>query len=489
MKLLLSVHLPLLPLETLRPSWSEAGAYAVMHQQMVHALSPEAARHGVRIGMRTGGVSAIAPETTLLDRNVEKEARALDAIAMALLQFTPEVAFADDFSILMDVSASLRLFNGPHALCRRVSRSVALLGFTVQMGSAPTAHGAWLLARSCRRKGVIFRRRTLAMASLHRRLDSLSNDLLPSAAAHSDWFSGMGAKDLGGIRRLPRTGLMRRTSKALVDELDRAYGKVSEMFEWIKVPLRFSERVETFDRVEHADALLHGATRLILQLVGWLTSMQQAVRMFTLSLEHERGCAAIAPTMLDIALAEPAWHEAHLVRLLKERLGKVELTAPVIALRLEATQIEPMLPPNASLFPEPGDSPQDYHRLLELLTARLGVENVLSPAAAQDYRPEFCNAWTPVTEKRSKSDGDEIMSGRPFWLLPKPIPLLMRNERPFYSSPLKIIQGPERLESGWWDDQTAARDYYVAQGTDATCYWIYLERVKDARWYLHGLYA
>lgn len=439
--------------------------------------------------MRTGGVSAIAPDTILLDRDLEKEARALDAIAMALLQFTPEVAFADDSSILMDVSASLRLFNGPHSLCQRIGRSIALLGFTIQMGSGPSAHGAWLLARSSRRKGAIYRRRTLTMASLHRRLDSLPNALLPSAAAHGDWFAGIGATDLGAIRRLPRTGLMRRTSQSLVDELDRAYGQAPEMFEWIKVPLRFSERVETFDRVEHAEALLHGATRLILQLIGWLTTMQQAVRSFTLSLEHERGRAAIAPMLLEIVLAEPAWHEAHLVRLLKERLGKVELTAPVIALRLEATQIEPMLPPNASLFPEPGGSPQDYHRLLELLTARLGVDNVLSPAAAQDYRPEFCNAWTPVTEKRARLDGDEVMSGRPFWLLPKPIPLLMRNERPFYSSPLKIIQGPERLEAGWWDDQTAARDYYVAQGTDATCYWIYLERVRDARWYLHGLYA
>lgn len=460
-----------------------------MHQQMVHALSLDAARHGVRIGMRTGGVSAIAPDTILIDRNVEKEARALDAIAMALLQFTPEVTFADDFSILMDVSASLRLFNGPHALCCRIRSSITLLGFTAQIGSGPTAYGAWLLARSGRRKGAVFRRRTLAMKTLHQRLDSLPNDLLPSAVAHSEWFAGIGAKSLGDIRRLPRTGLMRRTSKVLVEEIDRAYGQAPEMFEWIKVPLRFSERVETFDRVEQADALLHGATRLILQLVGWLTSLQQAVRMFTLSLEHERGRAAIAPTILDIALAEPAWHEAHLVRLLKERLGKIELTAPVIALRLEATRIEPMLPSNALLFLEPGGSPQDYHRLLELLTARLGVENVLSPAAAQDYRPEFCNAWTPVTEKRSKSDDDEIMVGRPFWLLPKPIPLLMRNERPFYSSPLRIIQGPERLEAGWWDDQTAARDYYVAQSMDSTCYWIYLERVKDARWYLHGLYA
>lgn len=460
-----------------------------MHQGQVAALSPDAARSGVRLGMRIGGVSAIAPGTLVLERSLEKEALALDVIAMALLQYTPEVTFQDGFSILMDVSASLRLFKGPHAICGLVARSIAALGFSAHLGAAPTAQGAWLLARNTRRKGTVLRRRTLAMKSLERVLDRLPYELLPAAAAYGEWLAGIGAKNLGALRRLPRSGLLRRTGKELLADLDRAYGQAPEMFRWISVPLTFSERVETFDRVEHADALLHGATRLILQLVGWLTSLQQAVRVFTIVLEHERGRAAMPATELDIALAEPAWHEAHLLRLLKERLGKVELIAPVIALRLDAKKVEPMLPPNESLFPQPGGSPQDFHRLLELLTARLGAENVLTPAAIQDYRPEVCNEWVPLTEKYLTLDGDEVMEGRPFWLLPKPIALLMRGERPFYGSPLKIIQGPERLEAGWWNDQTAARDYFIAQGSDASCYWVYLERTKDARWYLHGLYA
>ena len=69
----------------------------------------------------------------------------------------------------------------------------------------------------------------------------------------------------------------------------------------------------------------------------------------------------------------------------------------------------------------------------------------------------------------------------------------MRNERPFYGSPLMLISGPERIEAGWWNDETAARDYFIAQGTDASCYWIYLERMQlgaqAPRWFLHGLYA
>ncbi len=68
-------------------------------------------------------------------------------------------------------------------------------------------------------------------------------------------------------------------------------------------------------------ALLFAARRLLLQMTGWLVARQLAVARFVLLLEHERGRKAIAPTAIEIALAEPAWQEPHLVRLLKERLA------------------------------------------------------------------------------------------------------------------------------------------------------------------------
>lgn len=488
--MLLSVYLPLLPLECMRPRWSEAAAFVVIDKGAVLTMSRDAARDGVRVGMRTGGVSAVSPATQTLERAPEQETRAMEAIATALMQYTPEVTFQPDFSVLLDVSASLTLFRGPHALCSRVMRNIEELGFTARLGAAPTAEGAWLLAHSHRIKGLTLRRRALSVTTLHRRLDALPCGLVPAAWPFHDWLTDIGAKRIGQLRKLPRTGLLRRTSKELLAALDRAYGEAPEMHEWIKPPLTFNVRAETFGRVENADALLYGATSLILQLVGWLVSLQQSVRTFTLLLEHERGRSAVPPTPIEIALAEPAWQEQHLVRLLKERLAKVELERPVIALRLQVLDVEAMLPPNESLFPEPGGSPQDFARLLELLTARLGPENVLVPADVDDYRPEVCNSWVSATTKQPRSQIEDILEGRPFWLLPKPIKLLMRDERPFYMSPLRFIEGPERLEAGWWADQTAARDYYVAQASNQSCYWIYRERVRDdVLWYLHGLFA
>jgi protein ImuB len=482
------MHLPLLPLEVFRPRWpdsSDRAPHVVIDHGKVLSLCELARQAGIRQGMRRGGASALAPGLRLYERDAERERSALDGIALTLLQYTPEVALADAASLVLDVSASLAAFGGRLALCRRVRGSVLQMGFTVRLGMAPTAQAAWLLASASQLRT----RRSISQASMVRRLDALPALLLPTARPYSAWLEGIGCVTLGELRRLPRAGLQRRCDAQLLEQLDRAYGEAPELYDWVQAPPHFDGRLELPERVEQAEAVLFAARRLVLQMVGWLNARQLAVSHFVLLLEHERGRQAVAPTALQITLAEAAWREDHLVRLLKERLGRIELVGPVIALRLEAARLEAMAPPTETLFPEPGGSIADYHRLLELLTARLGAENVLMPAPLADYRPEIGNRWLPAASSQTypvlPPDAE-----RPFWLLEKPVPLLVRDHRPFYGSPLKMLDPPERIETGWWDADCAVRDYFIAQGADQACYWIYRERVgEEVRWFLHGLFA
>jgi protein ImuB len=242
--------------------------------------------------------------------------------------------------------------------------------------------------------------------------------------------------------------------------------------------------------------MLFSARRLIVQLCGWLSAQQLALTHATLTLEHERGRDAIDPTVIQIALAEPTWHEEHLLRLFKERLGRTELVAPVIAMRLSAAKIQPAEPPTETLFPEPGGSPEDHNRLLELLVARLGAENVLRAAPSSDYRPEQANRWISVTDTTHPQKLEAVPSDlpRPAWLLETPLQLMMKSHRPFYGSSLKLVSPAERIEAGWFDGNLTSRDYFVAQASDQSCYWIYRERpgsaeAEDPRWFLHGLFG
>lgn len=460
-----------------------------MHDGRALVVSAAAHALGVRPGMRAGGIVAICPQTTLLERAPPREEATLQALVLAMYQFTPDIAL-DDGGLLLDVGASLRLFGGPVRLTHLVRACLGQLGVQAAIGAAPTAGGAWLLARRPRVAGQVLSRRCVQLPRLQRLLDVAPCGVLPATHPYHDWLDGIGAQTLGALRRLPRAGLTRRTSTQLLDVLDRAYGDTTELFHWLTIPASFGAQLDTHERVEHADALLDGAQYLVLQMTGWLRAAQLAVQSFTLQLRHERGRTAIAPTPIDITLAEAAWQPEHLIRLLRERLAKTALCAPVIGLTLEAGQLVPLELGTGSLFPEPaGGAPGDLARFMELLTARLGADNVLAPAPVADHRPEVCNAWRPATLKCRQGADDVVEATRPFWVLRQPIRLLMRDDRPYYGSPLSLIAGPERIEAGWWAGTTAARDYYVAQGREAACYWVYQERGGDMAWYLHGLFA
>ena len=464
----------------------------VLEQERVAAMSALAWDAGVRLDMRRGGALMLAPQAQFQQRAPQLEAEALHAVAMALLQFTPQLAQAEEATLLLDIGASLRLFGGIRALCRLVGESMRALGFTAVLSCAPSARGAWLLARG--NAG-----RALTMEAVVRRMDRLPCSLLPPARPYLSWLEGIGCMTLGEMRRLPRPGLQRRCGRAVLDMLDDAHGERPELHQWLEAPASFRAKLELFDRVENAEALLFGAHRLLLQLTGWLSARQLAVERIHLLMEHERGKVARPPTLIEIGLAEPTWRDTHLVRLLKERLAKQVLDAPVIGLCLEAPQVRPMAVPSDSLFPEPGGSKEDWQRLLELLTARLGRDNVLQAAPRADYRPEHANAWVGVQEKIRPADAraqlppDMPSLPRPTWLLAKPIALLMRDHRPYYGSPLRIMSTGERIEAGWWG-QMQTRDYFIAEGADRAHYWLYRERnPNDAepspRWYLQGLFG
>ncbi|HVL08678.1 MAG TPA: DNA polymerase Y family protein [Burkholderiaceae bacterium] len=486
------LRLPRLPLEVFRPHWCPELPVAVLDGGQVCVASASAHHAGVQPHMRRGGVLAVAPQTLLYARAPEQEAALRERVAMALLQFTPCVATALDEAVLLEVSGSLRLFGGIRALCRRVRQTAQQLGCSTVLSCAPTAHGAWLLARGGSRAA----RRTMQLARLQAWLDILPTWVLPEAAPEQAWLAGLGCHTLGALRRLPRAGLRRRCGPAMLVALDRAYGDMPALLDWLEAPPTFHARAELPDRMTHAEHAQHAADGLLAQMLGWLQAHQHAVTHYTLLLEHERGRQAIPPTALEIALAEPTWQHAHLTRLLRERLAKLVLAAPILAVCLSVTQVQARAPLSDALFPEPGGTAQDHVRLLELLAARLGAEHVLRARPQADHRPEHANHWEPVTPPalRATRPAAAPPLPRPAWLLDAPVPLTIRGHAPYYGTPLRLMSPPERIESGWWDGDTVMRDYYVAMDDDHACYWIYRERRSSqdhapVRWYLHGLFG
>jgi protein ImuB len=77
---------------------------------------------------------------------------------------------------------------------------------------------------------------------------------------------------------------------------------------------------------------------------------------------------------------------------------------------------------------------------------------------------------------------------RPLWLLAEPQPLAHL----FEMKPWILRDGPERIESGWWDGRDVRRDYFVAENPRGEVMWIYRDHrygIDDGEWFLHGVFA
>ncbi|WP_420813207.1 Y-family DNA polymerase [Pararobbsia silviterrae] len=527
---------------------------------------------GVRRGFARAYALALAPQLVCLTPDAARERRAFEAVALALCAYTPQIVLADAYTIVLDVSASLRLFGGLRALWRRLAATLDASGHAAALACAPTPWAAWLFAqaRVVDRRG----RRVVKFARLASMLDALPALLLPAAADHRDGLAQIGCDTLGAVRRLPRAGVTRRFGPGLLDTLARTYGEAADPRTYFEPPPVFGARLELMARVEHADALLFAVRRLLLQLVGWLTARHAGVSRFTLTLVHEtarRGDPRMST--LTVAWSAPARDLDHLVLMSREKLDRTELAAPVIELHLHADEITDYAAPTDTLFPldaGPDAGREAMTRLLERLVARLGADKVREVGARADHRPEAAITDASYTMRRPartaqariaqegampihrgqastrqastgqartaqastvQARADRVVSSasasaqragassqgkrrrlngrldgphdlvpphapvapRPVWLLPEPLRLATREGQPYYRSAMRIVSGPECIETGWWDGPGARRDYFVASGDDATLYWIYRERTPsethDAAWFLQGMFG
>jgi protein ImuB len=176
---------------------------------------------------------------------------------------------------------------------------------------------------------------------------------------------------------------------------------------------------------------------------------------------------------------------------LRERLEQQVLTAPVDALRLEAAQIAALPGRSQALFAEVNSGQEAIGALLERFAARLGERQIYRLTARDDHRPEYATQRIAPFEKAAP--GTRRALPRPLWLVTPPQALAEVDGRPCRRGPLKLLTGPERIESGWWDSGEAGgdvrRDYFIALSGDGCWLWIYRDAKLPGGWFLHGYFA
>ncbi len=465
----IALHFPALSLETFSRGAVAPEPFAVIEKQgnrsRVLVCNDAASALGVKPGMPASAAQALAGNLVVRLRDLAAEQEALSGLAAWAGRFTPSLSLQPPDGLLLEISGCLRLHRGFANLLVQVRNGLDEMGYAANHACAPTPHGAWLLALAG--TGAVIRE----PARLEKILGALPVRLLDQPPDTLAGLEMVGAHTLRDCVHLPRAGLARRFGQGLLDELDRAQGRLPEAREFFVPPPNFEHRLELPAQVNEAEGLNFAARRLLPELEGYLNLRQAGVQEFELVCGHED----VPDTVVKLGFVQPTRSLERIQLLLRETLSNTRLPAPVHTITLKAQVILPLEISNLDLFQESVEE-GDGNLLLERLRIRLGKEAVFGIAPAADHRPEL--AW------RFCEAGEEVKSSpnrqRPLWLLPSP---LRCKESRFVSR-----SGPERIESGWWDGMDVARDYYVAQDRNGSRLWVYRE-CTSGEWFVHGLFA
>jgi protein ImuB len=476
----LALRFPSLPLEIFSRGMSSPGALAITattgKQAEIVACNNQARARGVRVGMPLAAASALASELRVLTRDAPAERAAIERIAACAIQFSSMVSIASAAEILLEIEGSLKLFGGLHRLWTRVEQELSVLGYAVSFACAPTPLAAQLFARAD--LPVRIRHNDALRASL----GLLSVDVLDLSPESNTLLHDIGIRTIGACLKLPRGGLARRLDRELLDKLDRALGHVPDPRHAFTPPADFAASLPFPAPVAEAAALLFAARRLLAELTSFLAAIGKGAQCLRFKITHEGS----QHTCFDLDLSTATRDLEHLTTVLRERLGRLTLPTPAMAITLESKLLLPLASRTLTLLPDAREQAETIARLVERLRARFGKDAVQGLNTAADYRPEY--AWR-AAEPGAEAQGAWLPLSRPLWILHAPRPLQEIGEIPQYEGPLTLLAGPERIESGWWDGNDVGRDYFVARNPALTLLWIYREHRENGQWYLHGFFS
>jgi len=428
----------------------------------------------------------------------EHSATVLQRLCMYAQRFTSLVSIEPPNALLLEIKGSLKLFGPLERLHADIDICWQRLALPAHSAIAPTTLAALWLARGGTPRGGTPQfgtpRHIEEVGALPGHLAGLPIACTAWDIARLQTLRSMGVTRIGELLRLPRAGLARRLGAAAIQDLDIALARQFAPRRAFVPRERFRERCDFETEIENVAYLEKALEPLIARCAQFLRERQAGVQALQLKLRHRAG----PPTRVHLGLASITSERRRLTDVMTQKLTQLELPAPVRGMEFTSGPLLPLSACSLDAFAGlagagAGSGGRDTApQLVERLRARLGEDAVYGVAAIPEHRPEA--AWRRVRELplASASRGGAMIlrnSGdglpRPVWLLDAPLPL---------SNALVLEQGPERIESGWWDGKDVARDYYIARlapdsrRSHGAKLWVFQER-RSKRWYLHGMFA
>ncbi len=341
-KLWLCAYFPDLALESLNLDTAQAVATleTVKGRPSLQSLSAAARRAGVEPGMSQSAALTLCPALTISLRDPEAERLALLRLADAALNFSPWLSLDKPQCLLLEIGACLSLFGGAKSLREKLRQALLGLNHRPIISISPSSEASLLLTR----QGL--ERLILDSRALQASLGPLPITALPLPAKTVDRLQRTGIHRLSDLWRLPRDGLSRRYGAALLRQLDALIGHDDTPHSSYRPPQRFSAHRDMPAELERIDHFFPAIEQLAKEFSIFLLESDRTALGLTLEIRHY----ALAPSLLELEFRAGSRDPNHWLGLLREKLERSPLPAPVIAIALSSDKIIAFQPAHIGLF-------------------------------------------------------------------------------------------------------------------------------------------
>ncbi len=438
------------------------------------AINKECQSLGIKNGMSLSAAYAISNLIEVKHRNKHKEAKKLEEIAISLFQYSSQISISLPSSVLIEIGASIALFRSTQHLIDQIKKTIIKLGLDAQTAASPTPTAAiWLALQKTNAE-------VLTLDDLPQYINPLSISNIEYKNISNIEPSDVGIKTIGQLACVPRSAVTQRWGSGVLDQLDRAFGRKPDPHPLFILPHRFNTEISLNLPASSVTEILFGINRIMQIMANYLQVKQRGVIEFELSITNEENFSH----NFNFKLSVPSRDPKHLTSLAQERLNRETIPSRIESIQLKSIKELTLTPSSHSLIPQSERTTLSGGQLIDQLQARLGEKSVYGVTVYADHRPEKSWRATIPGEKHHHAP----LNHRPSWLLRTPKALISISDIPQLRGPLTILNGPERIETGWWDEKDIKRDYFLALTQDRSQIWIYKD-VKNQKWFLHGIFS
>ena len=468
-QLWLSLYLPNLQLDSINPNRSTPIGITerINNQLRITCCTQGAADFGISRLMTLNSAYALCPALTVIEYDEEHQATLLRQIGEWAMQFSSIVSLHPPYHLLIEIAGSKKLFEGFEILVSLIEQELGKLGFSAQMGIAPTPLSANLLARANSRIGIT------RLERLPNGLKNLPVTLLDFEQTTIEALSRSGIYKIGSLINVSPASLTRRFGPAFTKYLECLLGKHPYPVRPIRASEFFERSLDLPIEVDDTNALQFATQRMIGELNAFLVTRDSGVTSYSFTLRHER----CEDTVLELRFLQATSQSKHLHQVLSERLSQTVLSAPVCGLHMLADSFTQIERDTSDFFHKSMRQQKSHGEVIDKLCSRLGTEALYTLSPVEDHRPE--KAWEKSLPDNTK-DYDSHWPHRPLWILDTP---------KVATQALYKTSDVERIETGWWDDTDVRRDYFTADDKHGRRYWVFKEHNGSDELYIHGVFA